>query len=155
MASSELVHRSFLEQPVVNLMRGKIATVGAKTQLYDVVDIMQQERIRHLPVVIGNELLGIVSDRDVRRALAGSALRDAAAQEKGEFYLGPIEVHEVMTKDVRTIPSSATAERAITELLRHGIHSLPIVDARQLVGIITDTDLLRAIGAEDKEAREP
>jgi CBS domain-containing protein len=63
-------------------------------------------------------------------------------------------VHEVMTKDVRTVSSSVTAERAITELLRHGIHSLPVVDARRLRGILTDTDFLRAIGAEDKETTE-
>jgi CBS-domain-containing membrane protein len=154
MASPEFLHQSFLEQSVVTFMHDKVTTVGAKTPLYDVVDVMHQERIHHLPVVIGNELLGIVSDRDVRRALASSTLRDAEAQENGEFYLGPSEAHEVMTKDVRTIPSTATAERAIAELLRHGIHALPIVDARQLQGIITDTDLLRAIGAEDKEATE-
>ena len=51
----------------------------------------------------GDDLLGIVSDRDIRRALASSALRDAEAQEDGQFYLGPSQLHEVMTKDVRTI----------------------------------------------------
>lgn len=154
MGSPEFLHHSFLEQPVVTFMHEKVTTVGAKTPLYDVVDVMHQARIRHLPVVIGDELLGIVSDRDVRRALASSALRDAEAQENGEFYMGPSQAHEVMTKDVQTIPSSCTAKRAIAELLRHGIHSLPIVDARKLMGIITDTDLLRAIGAQDKEAPE-
>lgn len=151
---ADFLHPAFLAQPVVSFMHDKVTTVGAETPLNDVVDIMHQERIHHLPVVIGDALLGIVSDRDVRRALASSTLRDAEAQENGEFYLGPSKVHEVMTKDVRTIRSSVTAEQAISTLLRHGIHSLPIVDARQLVGIITDTDLLRAIGAEDKETTE-
>ena len=87
-------------------MHSNVTTVRAKTPLHDVVDIMHQERIRHVPVVIGDDLLGIVSDRDVRRALASSALRDAEAQADGEFYMGPSQVHEVMAKDVRTVSSS-------------------------------------------------
>lgn len=144
-------NKSFLQQSVVDYMGSKVTTVGLKTSLHEAVDIMHAQQIRHLPVVFGDELLGIVSDRDVRRALGRSSYRDAEAQETGEFYLGPTDVQHVMTKDIQTIPSSATTEKAIEVLLRHTIHSLPIVDARRLVGIITDTDLLRAIGAEDKE----
>jgi CBS domain-containing membrane protein len=151
-ASPEFSQNAFLQQPVVTYMHSNVTTVRSNTPLHDVVDIMHQERIRHVPVVIGDDLLGIVSDRDIRRALASSALRDAEAQEDGEFYLGPSQVHEVMAKDVRTISSSSTVEQAINELLRHGIHSLPIVDSWKLLGIITDTDLLRAIGAEEKKA---
>ena len=150
-AAPEISPNSLLKQPVAKFMHENLTTVRSSTSLDDVVDLMQRARIRHIPVAFGYELLGIVSDRDVRRALVSSGLRDAQAQEKGEFYLGPTQVHEVMTTDVRTISSSATAEQAIAELLRHEIHCLPVVDARKLLGIITDTDLLRAIGAEEKE----
>jgi CBS domain-containing protein len=61
-------------------------------------------------------------------------------------------MNAVVAEEVRTISSSSTVEQAINELLRHGIHSLPIVDSWKLLGIITDTDLLRAIGAEEKKA---
>ena len=57
-----------------------------------------------------------------------------------------------MTKQVRTISSSATTEMVIEELLRHKVHCLPVVENGRLLGMITDTDLLRAIGAAEKDA---
>jgi CBS domain-containing protein len=143
--------QQLLRQPVMSYMREKLRTTGPTTSLDEVIDIMLNERIRHLPVVDDKQLLGIVSDRDVRRALGRAAARDAEAQESGEFFLGPTEVGEVMTKTVRTIVSSTATVTAIEELLRHKIHCLPVVDNAELLGLITDTDLLQAIGAADKE----
>ncbi len=142
---------ALLQQPVMSYMRGKVVTIEPTASLSDVVDIMREKQIRHLPVVQDNELLGIVSDRDVRRALGTAAAMDAQAQESGKYYLGPSEVSEVMTKVLRTISSTATIESAAEELLRHKVHCLLVVDDGLLLGLITDTDLLRTIGAADKE----
>lgn len=142
---------ALLRQPVMLHMRAKLVTVGPTASLHDVVDIMRSKEIRHLPVVVDDELLGIVSDRDVRRALGNAAAMDAQAQESGKFYMGPSEVCEVMTKVLQTISPSATIETAVEELLQHKVHCLLVVDDRKLLGVITDTDLLRAIGAADKE----
>jgi len=150
-AFSQPHQQAFLQQPVMSHVRGRLTTVEPSTSLNDIVDIMRKKRIRHLPVVDDSELLGIVSDRDVRRALGRATALDAQAQEAGEFFLGPSEAREIMTKTVRTITSSATISSATEELLRHQIHCLPVVEHGELLGLITDTDLLRAIGAADKE----
>ena len=149
-AFPELANSPLLQQPVISHAGGKVATVGPKTSLDEVVEIMRKKQIRHLPVVVDTQLLGVVSDRDIRRALGRAAALDAEAQESGKFYIGPSEVCEIMTESVRTISPSATTEAATDELLRHHVHCLPLVDDRKLIGMITDTDLLRAIGAADK-----
>ncbi len=148
---SRLNDQTFLQQTMTSHLGGKLKTVGPKASLDDVVALMCKHQIRHLPVVIAEELLGVVSDRDIRRALGQAAIQDAAAQDSGKYYLGPTEVCEVMTQEVRTIPLSATTEMVIEELLRHHVHCLPVMDHNRLVGMITDTDVLRAIGAAEKE----
>jgi CBS domain-containing protein len=150
-AVSQLENHAVLQQPVMSHIRGKLVTVGPTASLDDVVDIMRSKQIRHLPVVDGDELVGIVSDRDVRRALGNAAAKDAQAQESGKLYLEPSEVCRVMTKVLRTISPSASVEAAAEELLRHKVHCLLVVDDGKLLGVITDTDLLKAIGAADKE----
>ena len=92
--------QELLRQPISNYLSGKVVTVGPTATLDDIVDIMCKKQIRHLPVVINDELQGIISDRDVRRAFGNASASDARAQESGKFFLGPSEVSEVMTKDV-------------------------------------------------------
>jgi len=143
--------RMFLGRLVGSYLHGTLITVGPRTSLDETVAIMCKKHIRHLPVVVGSHLVGIVSDRDVRRALGRAAAQDAQAQATGKFYLGPTEAGELMTADVQTILPSATTEAAIGQLLQHKIHCLPVVEGDRLWGVITDTDLLRALGVADKE----
>ncbi len=150
-ADLQLADQAIFQQQVNSYMRTNLTTVGPKTSLYDAVDLMCRKKIRHLPVVIDQLLLGVVSDRDVRQALGRAVVLDAQSQLSGQLYLGPVEVFEIMSQSVKTIPSSATVQTVIEELLRSKIHCLPVVDHGQLLGMITDTDVLRAIGASDKQ----
>ena len=150
-AISQSDDEAFFRLPVISHIRGKLTTVGPTSSLNDVVDIMCRKKIRHLPVVVSESLIGVVSDRDVRQALGRAAVLDAQSQESGKLYMGPLKVIEIMSQSVKTIPSSATTQTAVEELLRSKIHCLPVVDNGKPIGIITDTDLLRAIGALDKQ----
>ena len=144
----------FLQRPIGSYVRGKLTTVGPKNSLDEVVDIMRGKQIRHLPVVVDDELLGMVSDRDVRRAFGDAATLDAKAQDAGEYYLGPSTVREIMSTSVQSVASTTTTRAAIEQMLQHRIHCLAVVDEKP-VGVITDTDLLRAIGTADKEGTLP
>ena len=150
-ATSQFDDEAFFQVPVISRIRGKLTTVGPKSSLDDVVDVMCRKKIRHLPVVVSESLIGVVSDRDVRQALGRAAVLDAQSQNSGKLYLEPLTVFEIMSQAVKTIPSSATTQTAVEELLRSKIHCLPVVDNGKPLGIITDTDLLRAIGALDKQ----
>ncbi len=145
--------RHLLSRPVQTIMTRRVISVKPKTSLTEVLDAFRTHRIRHLPVAVGNSLIGIISDRDARRALGESLIRDAQAQQRGSLYLGPQFAMTIMTRKVRVIAPSSTIGSAMQHLLDHGIHALPVVDAERLSGIVAETDLIRAVA--DGAAHEP
>lgn len=116
--------------------------VSPDHSLADALRLTRERRIRHLPVVAGGALAGILSDRDVRLAMP-SPLAEADADRAG--FLARTPVAEVMTRDVITVGARETVEDAARLLHRHRIGALPVVDAEgALLGILTETDVLRA-----------
>src|SRR5690606_5332414 len=103
----------------------------------------RKHRVRHLPVVLANgDLVGILSDRDIRLAMP-SPLTTADA-ERADF-LDRTAIGGIMSRDVIAIASDDTVEDAAKLLFRHRIGALPVVDVQQqLVGLITETDVLHA-----------
>lgn len=134
-----------LGQPIVAFMDEDVITVGPKASMDEVVDLFMANKIRHVPIVAGDVVLGIISDRDIRRALAESSIRDAQAQEAGRMYIGPTEALDIMTSSPHTIDSSTSLRHAADALLSYRIHSILVVADGQLVGILTDSDILRAL----------
>lgn len=99
--------------------------------------------IRHLLVVDDSgHLQGIITDRDIRLALPSLAF----CPDWGELYLRleDLKVHQVMTRDVHTATPETPLAEAVEICLRHKIGALPVLRDGALVGIITETDLLRA-----------
>jgi acetoin utilization protein AcuB len=92
---------------------------------------MDQSRVRHLVVTQGRRVVGVVSDRD---------LRDAAAAG------GDQAIADVMTSHVVTVDSHVTSREAANLLRGHGVSCLPVVDQGKLVGIVTTSDVLSALG---------
>ncbi len=104
--------------------------------------LTRAHRIRHLPVVSGGALAGILSDRDIRTAMP-SPLTVADA-DRADF-LERTRVAEVMTREVITAGPMDTVEDAARLLHRHRVGSLPVVDARGgLLGILTESDIITA-----------
>ncbi|MBL8879470.1 MAG: CBS domain-containing protein [Phycisphaerales bacterium] len=141
--------RHLLGRPLREMMTANLTTVGPKTNISQVLAIFRSHRIRHLPVTSDGDLIGIISDRDVRRALGVSTIMDAAAQEKGKLYEGPQTAIEIMTRCVQCAPLDATLGDAIDLLLENHIHCLPVVDHGRLVGIFTATDVMNAVSRSE------
>ena len=106
------------------------------------LELTREHRVRHLPVLSGGEVAGIVSDRDIRLAMPSPlAVADA---DRAEF-LARTRVAEVMTRDVITAGPFDTVEDAAALLNRHRIGALPVVDAHgRLLGMLSETDVVRA-----------
>jgi acetoin utilization protein AcuB len=102
---------------------------------------MQSRRIRHLPVVEGDRLVGIVTDRDLRTALPSPLQKEGPAAWE---VLSGTRVGEVMTKEVISAIPEMPMEDAAEIMLTRRIGALPVVHQGKLVGIITVTDVLRA-----------
>lgn len=110
-------------------MIGKPVTVTPQDSLATAQAQMQAGGFRQLPVVTDGKLVGIVTDRDVRRYVRKMRIT---------------EVKAAMTKDPETVTPVTTLEEAAQLLLEHKIGGLPVLEADSLVGIITTTDILRA-----------
>lgn len=105
--------------------------------------ILQERRIRHLPVVEGGRLVGIVTDRDLRRVLPSPAT--SLEIHELNYLLDKLTVAEVMTKDVITTAPFVSVPEAARTLLRNRIGALPVMEGGALVGILTQTDVLEAL----------
>jgi CBS domain-containing protein len=108
--------------------------------LSDAFETFQSERIRHLPVVEGDELLGIVSSRDLFR------VADSPAPRRGFELLEERTVADVMTKrPLHTVGAGTSVREAIELMCREKVSALPVLQGKKLVGIVTSEDLLWSV----------
>ncbi|MFH1489390.1 MAG: CBS and ACT domain-containing protein [Pseudomonadota bacterium] len=129
---------------VKNWMTKDVITVDANDSMIDAVKLMKDHAIRRLPVMKKGELVGIVTDRDLKKANAS----DATTLEVHEllYLVSQIKIREMMTKNPITIPSDFTIEETAELLLKNKISGVPVVDREdRVVGIITQTDIFRAL----------
>ena len=122
-------------------MSEKIVPISADERLSTVEDIMTLGGVRHMPVVKRGRLVGVVSERDLLRASL-SALSGIGNDERRAF-LHAVEISEVMSEPPITIDSDAKVEEAAHLMAEHRIGCLPVLEKDELVGMVTETDLLR------------
>jgi acetoin utilization protein AcuB len=116
--------------------------VSPDDTLAHALQLTRERRIRHLPVVRDGELVGIVSDRDVRLAMPSPL---GTADPERAAFLHNTTVAQVMVREVVTAGPLETVEDAARLLVRHRIGALPVVDGfGRLVGILSETDILHA-----------
>ena len=136
---------------VRELMTGALITVRPDTAVLDARHLMQERRIRHLLVTSERgELLGIVTDRDIRLNLPSQAT--SLSIWEVNHLLIQLTVGTVMTQSLITVGPDRAAQDAAQLMLDHTIGALPVVDEGHLIGIVTETDLLRAFVRSAKTA---
>ena len=127
---------------VHDIMTISCITAPATMPVLEARQLMLEKRIRHLLVTDGPKLLGIVTDRDIRLNLPSPAT--SLSVWEINYLLARMTLGTVMTKNVVTVESAREATEAAQVMLDHKIGALPVVDRGHLLGIITETDLLRA-----------
>ena len=133
-------------------MRTSLITVGKDATLAQAQELLHSHRIRHLPVVEGDRLLGILTDRDIRQASPSSAA--GISPDRTAAFLAQIPVAKAMMTEVRTVGPYTTIEEAARLMIEHKIGCLPVTETGRLVGIITETDILGVL-ADVMGIREP
>lgn len=134
---------------VGEFMSRDLVTVSPKEAVTVAEHLMKAKRIRHLPVVSDGALVGIVSDRDVRRVLPSPAT--SLEIHELHYLLDKIQVASVMAREVITVTPETPIESAADLLLRHKIGALPVLDGVRLVGIISEVDVLQAFRDAGRE----
>jgi acetoin utilization protein AcuB len=127
---------------VEDLMSRTVISAPTATPVVEARALMLRERIRHLLVVSEGRLEGIVTDRDIRLNLPSPAT--SLSVWELNHLLARLTVADVMTKSVIVIDPARDAREAARIMIDHKIGALPVLDGARLVGIITETDLLRA-----------
>ena len=104
---------------------------------------MRDKQIRHLPVLDRAQVVGILSDRDILRGYNRNLGSRRAARPP---LRGAIEstVASIMTKPVRTVFPTTPLAKAAQRLIQSRIGALPVMEPDELVGMLTESDLLRA-----------
>ena len=136
------------------IMNRDLITVDKQASLRRARRILDQHRIRHLLVVDDKRLVGIVTDRDLRQA-APSSKSPLTISERQEF-MDELKVLEVMSRKLITASPTTTIREAARVMVREKIGCLPVVDGNQLVGIVTEADLLEMLvrGEQATEAED-
>jgi acetoin utilization protein AcuB len=125
---------------VVDVMSTNPLTVSPADTVGQADELMYENHYRQLPVVKSNQLLGIVTDRDIRAFLSDSLLATPAEREA----VLNTKVQEIMTREPVTLSPDDELEAAVELLLTEKFGGAPVVDAAEgLVGIVTYVDLLR------------
>lgn len=135
---------------VGEFMKTPVTTIAPDESLHVADGIMTLGGLRHLPVVSGGALVGILTHRDILRAPATFFL---AADPRS--LLKALTVRDVMTRDVVTIEAGASMETAAERLLKHRVGCLPVVESGAVVEIVTTSDLLHTITGPHSAARNP
>jgi acetoin utilization protein AcuB len=115
--------------------------------------VMAKHRVNQLPVLDNDNLVGIVTDRDIRDAYPTSMMIDRT--EAIDRFAEKITVEEVMTHDVFIVRPETALATAVNLLRKHRIGSLPVVKDKRLVGIITRSDILDFVLSESGKRTRP
>ena len=130
-------------------------TIGPDATVPEAIEVMQTKKVRKLPVMAGGKLVGVVSQSDIDRA-SPSAATSFSAGEIAYLY-SKLKVSKVMTRNPVTISPNALLEEAAIIMRNRRIEMLPVLDGDQLVGVITESDILDAFielnGAREKGTR--
>ena len=117
-------------------------TIGSKATVAEAEALLEAHRIRHLPVMEGDRLVGMITDRDVRLASMPRPRKEPSHQDA---LLQLVRVEQVMTPDPATASPDMPVAEAAWLMLEHRYGGLPVVADGRLVGIITQGDLLKAL----------
>lgn len=129
-------------ESVTKIMSRDLVTVHHGDPISKVRQIIRDQGVHHVPVVSGDQLVGLISYSDILRVSFGDAFNaDERAVDATLDHTMTIE--QLMARDVATLTEQSTIREA-AELLAHGrFHSLPVVNGRKLVGMVTSSDLIR------------
>ena len=126
--------------PVSNIMTKDIIGLTRSDDLQHAEILFKRHKIKHIPVVRGEAVIGMLSYSDLLKISYADISQDEHNVDAIVFNMFTIE--QVMSKDVVTITSETTIKEAAKILAERDFHALPVVDDATLVGIVTTTDLL-------------
>lgn len=121
-------------------MSNDIITINKTQSIREVSDIIKDKNIRHVPVVSGEKVIGMLSKVDLQKI---SFVNTVDGDELTTALYDGLNIEQVMTKDVKVVQKDDTIYDVATILSKNEFHSLPVLENEKLVSIVTTTDLIK------------
>jgi CBS domain-containing protein len=132
-----------MTKTVRDIMATEVTTLGRNDSLQLARDIMTLGRVRHFPVVEDGKVVGVVSQRDLYKASLGSVMKYGEKAQRA--FMEEIAIKEVMNEPVITIAPHTSVQEAARLMMDKKIGCLPVLEGSKLVGIVTETDMLKLV----------
>jgi CBS domain-containing protein len=132
-----------MAKTVRDIMSTEVTTLGRNESLQLARDIMTLGRVRHFPVVEEGKVVGVVSQRDLYKASLGSVMKYGEKAQRA--FMEGIAIKEVMNEPVITIAPHVSVREAARVMIEKKIGCLPVLEGPKLVGIVTETDMLKLV----------
>jgi CBS domain-containing protein len=127
--------------PISAIMSTDLVTLNHNDDLETAERLFKKKNIRHIPVVSGSTIIGMLSYTDLLRISFADAV-DEEEENVDTVVYNMFTIEQVMAKNVVSIPSSTTIKEVAEILAKKEFHALAVVDNKELVGIVTTTDLI-------------
>ena len=132
-----------LGEKISSIMTSNVHSVKLSDDLYRAIKLIRKHKIRHLPVVDGNSIAGIISSTDLNRLTFGGIFDNQDGTD--EAILEMLSIPQVMTHKPRTVDVNQSIEEVAKIFVKEGFHAVPVVEEGKLAGIVTTTDILKFI----------
>jgi CBS domain-containing protein len=128
-------------EPISHIMTKSVVTVNQNDDLKEVVAKLKSNSIRHIPVINGKEIIGIISRTDINRLTFGALFEGQDGAD--EAILDMLTISQIMTSKPKTVSSETVIKDLAEIFVKEEFHALPVVDNGVLKGIVTTTDVIR------------
>ncbi len=126
---------------VHEIVTRNVTTIQADSDLQEAVHLIRKHKIRHLPVLEGTKVVGIITSTDVNRLTFGGVFEDQDLSD--EAVLNMLTIPQVMSSNPQTININDRLRKAAEILVDKKYHALVVEDGGEVVGIVTTTDVIR------------
>ncbi|MDF7816249.1 CBS domain-containing protein [Runella sp. MFBS21] len=128
-------------EPISHIMTKNVYTVNVSDDLHEAIEIVKKNHIRHLPVLEGKEVVGIISRTDINRLTFSSLFDNQEGAD--EAILEMLSIPQVMTPKPRTVDAFLSIREVAEILATEEYHALPVIENGELAGIVTTTDVIK------------
>lgn len=130
----------FKNEPISSIMTKEVFTIDEDDKLQDAIKLIKRKKIRHLPVMKGKRVAGILSRSDIDRLSFGALFDNQESADEAVLHM--LSISQVMTAKPRIIHSDDSIQYVAEIFAKEEYHALPVVDNWECKGIVTTTDVI-------------
>jgi CBS domain-containing protein len=127
--------------PVSSIMTKNLVTANVSDSLRHVSTLLKEHQIRHLPIVSGNKLVGIVSKTDIMRLSFGDMFDGQGSADEAIFDM--LKLEQVMVSNPTTVQEDDNIRDVAEKFAQVEFHAMPVLNGDQITGIVSTTDLIK------------